>query len=187
MRITFGGGGTDLPSYYRQHTGFLISAAIDKYDASVDYHVSSAVFEHIPLNVLKDILEEGNRIVKKESLFIHNIDYGDHFKNIAFINFLQYSDKEWRKVANNKHAYVNRLRHDDFMALFESSGHETVEIAVQKDQHVKELLKGVSCKLDQRIKPKGNDMLSIIDASFVTRKSRDVARHVSTTTPVFQP
>jgi D-glycero-alpha-D-manno-heptose-7-phosphate kinase len=31
MRITLGGGGTDLPSYYRQHTGFLISAAIDKY------------------------------------------------------------------------------------------------------------------------------------------------------------
>jgi D-glycero-alpha-D-manno-heptose-7-phosphate kinase len=31
MRITLGGGGTDLPSYYRQHTGFLISAAINKY------------------------------------------------------------------------------------------------------------------------------------------------------------
>jgi D-glycero-alpha-D-manno-heptose-7-phosphate kinase len=31
MRITLGGGGTDLPSYYRQHTGFLVSAAIDKY------------------------------------------------------------------------------------------------------------------------------------------------------------
>jgi D-glycero-alpha-D-manno-heptose-7-phosphate kinase len=26
-----GGGGTDLPSYYRQHGGFVISAAIDKY------------------------------------------------------------------------------------------------------------------------------------------------------------
>jgi D-glycero-alpha-D-manno-heptose-7-phosphate kinase len=26
-----GGGGTDLPSYYRQHDGFIISAAIDKY------------------------------------------------------------------------------------------------------------------------------------------------------------
>jgi D-glycero-alpha-D-manno-heptose-7-phosphate kinase len=26
-----GGGGTDLPSYYREHEGFLIAAAIDKY------------------------------------------------------------------------------------------------------------------------------------------------------------
>jgi len=31
LRITLGGGGTDLPSYYRNHTGFLIAAAIDKY------------------------------------------------------------------------------------------------------------------------------------------------------------
>src|SRR5579864_8325304 len=31
LRITLGGGGTDLPAYYRQHEGFLLAAAIDKY------------------------------------------------------------------------------------------------------------------------------------------------------------
>lgn len=31
LRISLGGGGTDLPSYYRERGGFLISAAIDKY------------------------------------------------------------------------------------------------------------------------------------------------------------
>jgi len=31
MRISIGGGGTDLPSYYRRRGGALISAAIDKY------------------------------------------------------------------------------------------------------------------------------------------------------------
>lgn len=31
LRITLGGGGTDLPSYYRNHEGFLVAAAIDKY------------------------------------------------------------------------------------------------------------------------------------------------------------
>ncbi len=31
LRITLGGGGTDLPSYYRAHEGFLVSAAIEKY------------------------------------------------------------------------------------------------------------------------------------------------------------
>jgi len=31
LRITLGGGGTDLPSYYRENEGFLVSAAIDKY------------------------------------------------------------------------------------------------------------------------------------------------------------
>ncbi len=31
LRISLGGGGTDLPSYYEEHGGFLIAAAIDKY------------------------------------------------------------------------------------------------------------------------------------------------------------
>lgn len=31
LRISLGGGGTDLPSYYREHGGFLIAAAINKY------------------------------------------------------------------------------------------------------------------------------------------------------------
>ena len=31
LRISLGGGGTDLPSYYREHGGFLIAGAINKY------------------------------------------------------------------------------------------------------------------------------------------------------------
>jgi D-glycero-alpha-D-manno-heptose-7-phosphate kinase len=31
LRIPLAGGGTDLPSYYREHSGFCISVAIDKY------------------------------------------------------------------------------------------------------------------------------------------------------------
>ncbi len=31
LRISLGGGGTDLPSYYQEHGGFLIAAAINKY------------------------------------------------------------------------------------------------------------------------------------------------------------
>jgi D-glycero-alpha-D-manno-heptose-7-phosphate kinase len=31
LRISLGGGGTDLASYYREHSGFVIAAAIDKY------------------------------------------------------------------------------------------------------------------------------------------------------------
>jgi D-glycero-alpha-D-manno-heptose-7-phosphate kinase len=31
LRISIGGGGTDLPSYYLDHGGFCVSAAIDKY------------------------------------------------------------------------------------------------------------------------------------------------------------
>ena len=31
LRVSLGGGGTDLPSYYREHGGFVVAAAIDKY------------------------------------------------------------------------------------------------------------------------------------------------------------
>lgn len=31
LRISLGGGGTDLPSYYLEHSGFVIAAAIDRY------------------------------------------------------------------------------------------------------------------------------------------------------------
>ena len=31
LRVSLGGGGTDLPSYYRQYGGFLVGGAIDKY------------------------------------------------------------------------------------------------------------------------------------------------------------
>lgn len=31
LRITLGGGGTDLPSYYKEHEGFVVAAAIDRY------------------------------------------------------------------------------------------------------------------------------------------------------------
>jgi len=31
LRISLGGGGTDLPSYYQEHSGFVVAAAIDKY------------------------------------------------------------------------------------------------------------------------------------------------------------
>ena len=31
LRVSIGGGGTDLPSYYSQRGGFVVAAAIDRY------------------------------------------------------------------------------------------------------------------------------------------------------------
>ncbi len=42
LRISLGGGGTDLPSYYGAHGGFLIAGAIDKYI----YMLMHTVFQH---------------------------------------------------------------------------------------------------------------------------------------------
>ena len=42
LRISLGGGGTDLPSYYAEHGGFLVAGAIDKYVYMLIHTVSSA-------------------------------------------------------------------------------------------------------------------------------------------------
>lgn len=52
MRITLGGGGTDLPSYYSQYGGFVLSAAVDKYlyisinRPAADDHIRVAYSQH---------------------------------------------------------------------------------------------------------------------------------------------
>jgi D-glycero-alpha-D-manno-heptose-7-phosphate kinase len=38
LRISLGGGGTDLSSYYQEHSGFVIAAAIDKYVYILMHH-----------------------------------------------------------------------------------------------------------------------------------------------------
>lgn len=50
LRISLGGGGTDLPSYYQEHEGFLIAAAINKY---VYVSVSRPFYEGIILKYSK--------------------------------------------------------------------------------------------------------------------------------------
>jgi len=95
-------------------------------DASVDYHISTTVFEHIPGVDIKRILKEAKRILKKEGMAIHFIDLSDHFqhqdKSITSINFLRYSEKEWDKIAGNEFAYCNRLRASDYFELFKEAG-----------------------------------------------------------------
>ncbi|MCI0412590.1 galactokinase [bacterium] len=44
LRISLGGGGTDLPSYYREHGGFVLAAAIDKYVYITLHHSFEAEF-----------------------------------------------------------------------------------------------------------------------------------------------
>ncbi len=95
---------------------------------SIDIQVSYTVFEHIPSDILHAILVEANRILTSDGLAIHHIDPSDHFAredpSILPINFLQFSDDEWKGLAGNQWAYHNRLRATEFAALYEKSAHE---------------------------------------------------------------
>ncbi|HOK05542.1 MAG TPA: methyltransferase domain-containing protein [Victivallales bacterium] len=144
-------------------------------DNSIDFHTSYTVLEHIPIEVLERILKEGNRIIKNQGLFVHRIDYSDHFshsdKSISPINFLQYSEKQWCKFAGNRYMYMNRLRHDDFLNLFESVGQTIISVQPDIDQKLYELLSNSDFKLDEKFKSKHKDILVIIGAWIISKKN----------------
>ena len=74
LRITMGGGGTDLPSYYREHGGFLIAAAIDKYVyVTVMRPFTEGVYlKYSELEHVKSIDEVRHRIIR-EALRLQNL------------------------------------------------------------------------------------------------------------------
>lgn len=72
LRISLGGGGTDLPSYYREHGGFLVSGAIDKYV----YMLTHTVFQRryrMKYSELEEVDEIGQirHPILRESLARH--------------------------------------------------------------------------------------------------------------------
>lgn len=100
-------------------------------DASIDAHVSFAVFEHIPAPALARILTEARRILAGDGLLVHIIDPSDHFSHddssITAINFLQFGDDEWAKWAGNQFMYHNRLRAFEYLELFARAGVRVVK------------------------------------------------------------
>lgn len=151
------------------------AANTDYSDNFFDFHTSYTVFQHIPFDVLKQILEEGNRITKSDSLFVHRIDYSDHFAHsdtsISAINFLQFSDNEWERIAGNRYMYLNRLRHDDYLSLFESVGHHILEVQPYTDQRLQESMRQGNIELDKRFSVKSQDILAITGAWITSRKN----------------
>lgn len=139
----------------------------------IDIYTSYNVFEHIPTTVLQNILKEGNRVIKPNGLFAHRIDYSDHFANadpsISAINFLQYSDAEWAKYADNGYMYMNRLRHDDFLQLFEAAAQAIVTITPTVSQDCLALLTRGDFPLDAKFKEKSTELLAITGTWITTK------------------
>jgi hypothetical protein len=95
-------------------------------DGVVDYHVSNNVLEHIPPDELRDILVEGKRVVKGDGLLVHRVDFSDHFSEvdgrISTVNFLRFSERQWRRYAGNLYNYHNRLRIDELQSIVGATG-----------------------------------------------------------------
>lgn len=73
LRISLGGGGTDLPSYYREHEGFLIAGAIDKYVyVSITRPFLEGIFlKYSEIENVKNIADVSHKIIR-EALSVLN-------------------------------------------------------------------------------------------------------------------
>ena len=72
LRISLGGGGTDLPSYFGGHGGFLVAGAIDKYV----YMLTHTVFQRryrMKYNALEEVdnISEIRHPILRETLLRH--------------------------------------------------------------------------------------------------------------------
>ena len=101
---------------------------------SVDYITSTSTLEHIAPAEIRSILRECRRILRDDGLMSVLIDYDDHYsyfdRNISVYNYLQYSDQVWKLLYSPPLHYQNRLRHRDYIELFQSEG-----FFITEDQH----------------------------------------------------
>lgn len=70
LRITLGGGGTDLPSYYQRYGGFLIAAAIDKYVYTTIHHTTSdeIILRYSQIEKVKNTIDIKHPIIREALL-----------------------------------------------------------------------------------------------------------------------
>ncbi|MBC5810920.1 MAG: galactokinase, partial [Candidatus Eremiobacteraeota bacterium] len=85
FRITLGGGGTDLPSFYERHGGYVLATAIDKY-MYVLLNVPQAdrkVRLHYTQSETVDRVEELRHELAREALLAHEIHEGIEISSLA--------------------------------------------------------------------------------------------------------
>ena len=84
VRIPLGGGGTDLPSYYTQYGGFLISAAIDKYIyITVNKRFEKSIRVSYSSTEITDSVNDIKHPIVREALRLLKIDSGIEITSIA--------------------------------------------------------------------------------------------------------
>ncbi|TXH58926.1 MAG: methyltransferase domain-containing protein [Burkholderiaceae bacterium] len=98
-------------------------------DASIALVFSNSVLEHVSTSVLLPLMRESARVLQSDGLSLHSVNCGDHYayfdRSITPINYLRYTDAEWRKW-NNDLLYQNRLRPIDFTEAARAAGMEVV-------------------------------------------------------------
>ena len=96
-------------------------------EGQFDLIMSTNTFEHIPEDVIGDILEAFKGLLVDGGIVSLIIDYSDHYSHvdpsIPPNNYKKYSKKTWDTFYNTPLHYQNRLSHEDYLSLFKACGY----------------------------------------------------------------
>jgi SAM-dependent methyltransferase len=119
-----------LPSAGITYVAPCDAAATPLADGSVDCITSTNTLEHIPPRDLRRILAECKRILAPGGCMSVRVDYQDHYSYFdaerSPYGFLAHDERSWDRWNPSLH-YQNRLRHHEYVSLFEEAGFEVVE------------------------------------------------------------
>jgi hypothetical protein len=139
---------------------------------SVDFYISYSVLEHVNKQIINKILIESKNILKKTGLQIHFIDYSDHYaqtdKKISRLNFLKFSDWFWNIFYSNYFMYVNRLRHDDFIEIFNMNKLNVLDEEIFRDSSFAKFKK--KYKINYKFINKKESILNIMGAWIILQQ-----------------
>jgi SAM-dependent methyltransferase len=147
------------------------ASATGKPNASLDVVFSNSVLEHVPGPVIERCFLEAKRILRPGGVIFHSANCGDHYAyvdgSITQLNYLRYSDREWKKW-NNAFLYQNRLRASDFTEMARGAGF-TIEIDTSRP-HPKHLAALADLKVHPEFLRYPREQLAITSIDFVGRK-----------------
>lgn len=141
---------------------------------SLDVEVSYAVLEHIPPATLHAMQSEAHRVLRPGGKVLHRIDLSDHFcradPSISPLNFLQFDERSWNAVAGNRYVYMNRLRIDDYVRIFEEAGLRVVLCDRFENPRGLEQLRSPGFRVDESFRGKSESDLATTSAWIVAEK-----------------
>ena len=119
----------DLENYGIYYISPYNAAKIHLPDKSIDACVSTNTLEHIPKVNIIEIFSELYWKIKDDGIVSLIIDYSDHYahtdNNISLLNYLRFTNHQWQRY-NHKFHYQNRLRHYEYINIFEKIGFKAI-------------------------------------------------------------
>lgn len=178
LRISIGGGGTDLPSYYERRGGFLISAAINRYIyiAINDTFTDDYVIKYSALERAEQVEDISHPLVR-EALRLHPIGGAKEIVSIADIPAgTGLGSSGAFTVGLLKALYAYKREHVTAGALAEEACHIEIDVLNEpvgkQDQYIA-AYGGLSCF---EIDPDGRVRVSPVAIS--TDTLRDLEEHL---------